>query len=83
MSTIKTLSTKQIQTCLRLLTASALDPNGLSFNDEWNKSKHGITNADFKIVSGAVWSLYGFDKSRLKLSEVKKEVLERQKAGQK
>lgn len=67
------MKTVQIQTCLRLLTASAL--NGLSFNDEYNKATFGITNADFKKVSTAVWNLYGFDKSRIKLSEVKKEVL--------
>lgn len=64
------MKTQTIQAALRYLK----QPEQYSENDNYNLMKFKCTKADIIKVSAVVWSLYGFDKSRIKLSEVVKEL---------
>lgn len=60
-----------IQKALRVGTSLEGD---YSFNDAYNLATFGVCKADILKVRSAVFRLYGFDKSRLKLTEIKKEL---------
>jgi len=66
----KIMKTQTVQAVLRFMKQH----EHYSDNDAYNLAKFKCTKEDIKKVSACVWALYGFDRSKIKLSEVVNEV---------